>query len=387
MSNQVVFEAINKKIFKLQKFPFFAKNNKVELKDIISNLTKLLTIDSGTLSIDSLNWVKYQDSSTSIEFHITTSLFTGEAFFVFPEADLKQFIKNEVFENIDFDISNNVIKMLAERYIMLAAWHAKNQGLDTGLVIKEGKYSSDTQDLFCIQMSLNAKSSYKFYLYLTKEAYDSWNDNNSYKRIVDIRDSDSSIQDIIIPIKAIAGESSIKLGDLNNLAAGDALILNWGSDISDNSYINLEIDSRPIFRAQINGESIKIKEYAMSLDEDISASKPEDVKEEGQKEEGQKEEQNVSKDESKDNKSLDKGKSSYESFISNLDIVVKAEVGEIQHKAIDIAQLQPGNTLDFSSDGTIFLTVNGIRIATGRMVKIGDSFGIQVVNSLIKTGK
>ncbi|MCK5787659.1 MAG: FliM/FliN family flagellar motor switch protein, partial [Chlamydiia bacterium] len=199
-----------------------------------------------------------------------------------------------------------------------------------------------------------------FLLELSETFYADWNSKNSKKSLANIFENNEIADQIILDLSVIVGGAVLTKMDFIHLSEGDCILLNWGNWPSIKGIASLEMNDMPFLNAEIYGKTIKLGEFIMPEEKknDIVAKGKQDVL--------------------KDNvKSITV---TAEDILDNMDVIVKAEIASFKKNIKEVASLSSGNILPLETDGTIFLKVDGKIFAKGKMVRLGDSFGVQIIS-------
>ena len=198
---------------------------------------------------------------------------------------------------------------------------------------------------------------------------------------------ESSIaQRIKVPVHIEAGFVVLPQIEWKKITVGDVLILDHCTIQPNLSKIKvlLTVKGKTYFRARFKKGSLKILEFPLihqtgeeMKDEEYDEDFNEIETDYGQTDEGEAEEPLMP---SQPNASFTQAEASLVN-VSNIPLKIVVELGRIQMSVQQLVSLQPGNVLELDIDPEqgVDLVVNGSKIARGELLKIGEHFGVRIL--------
>ena len=214
---------------------------------------------------------------------------------------------------------------------------------------------------------------------------------------------------IHLTVHVEAGKKAMSRARWNNLKKGDYLILDSCTIVpgEEKGRVMLTINQQPYFRAKIKDGSIKILEYPLFYEAGTTMAKEtppnhdeefvdEELTEDFTEEETEEEDETAEGEHPLPGEAPAAaptaeasgvpaaqpavGEKTFKADDIPLDIIV--EVGRFQMTIQKLTELKPGNLLDLNihPENGVNLVVNGTCIAKGELLKIGETFGVRILD-------
>lgn len=180
-------------------------------------------------------------------------------------------------------------------------------------------------------------------------------------------------KDLFVPLRLLIGDTQLKRSSWEKVAVGDLLVLDrcsFDPDLQKGS-VELLLEKTPLFRGRIKEQSLKIIDYALTYEENMT---PRDDENEAKNAEEEESFQTAG----------ESAESAIETLLSTEEIplTLTVEVGRLKMSVDKLLQLKAGNVLELgvTPKQGVHLTVEGKRVARGELVKIGELLGVRILD-------
>ena len=167
----------------------------------------------------------------------------------------------------------------------------------------------------------------------------------------------SWLNEMPITVSFDAGRTLLCSHDITKLEPGDCILMEWGQYYNRAGALDISICNKPIFYGQvsIDGLYVTIKDVSAFIDFDEGAYMA-----------------NIN--------NLNKSNDNIISAVNDAELCMIFELGRQQIKMKELLSISNGYTFALPKGDQVLLRVCGNYIGTGRLVRIGESLGIQVVS-------
>lgn len=354
---EMLYGSVSKELINLQEK--YSRN--IDVEKIISKAIESSFIDIGvddlTVRVNSEKWIEIPGIEKQGNFlGFNSNLFEDVAGILISDKSINNLLvmisKSEDLLDISGYMKRDILKVI----LSLTMHQIEKSTGDTSFMFidKELRAGSYMKKEFSIT---SENISVYFDLILSEQAHFSI-ESKSTVSLSDI--AKLSAGDLICEISCIVGEARLTPNEQDSLYVGDCLLMNWGKFPNDGAMVSLEINDQPILTGNIrDGKNISIEGLGIMANE----QKEKTV-------DGNLDENDIAE-------SIDK--SDLEKALKNIDVVVKAEMGSVNKTIEEILNIKMGHVIEIPNDGLITLKVNNRIFARGRIVKVGDRYGVQII--------
>lgn len=273
---------------------------------------------------------------------------------------------------------------------------------DQGIVYTiEGELPLEEEKALCLDVVAKLGSKKIFSrIFVSEEFKKSWEQRYLFNP-QELMVNSSLAQRIKVVVHLEAGKVKLSKQEWLNTKPGDFLLLDQTTFQQDLSKVKviMSIQGKPFFRARLKKGSLKILEFPLinqvgsemvgkyseeeneifdEEESDYSQEYGEELSEESEldEESGQEPEASSSHKVPSAN-----GSGSALKNLENMPLQIVLEVGRVEMSIQQIVALQPGNVLEIDIDPEqgVDLVVNGSKIARGELLKLGDHFGVRII--------
>jgi flagellar motor switch protein FliN/FliY len=181
-----------------------------------------------------------------------------------------------------------------------------------------------------------------------------------------------------LPIHMEIGSSSLAWEKWQSVDIGDLVILDrcsFDPDLKKGS-VTLALGKTPLFRCRLKEGNLKILDYALYNEENMSDDKEFEEEVPGEGEEG-------SPEEAIEEPVVEEVEEAPAEMLplQEVPLTLTVEIGRLSLSLEKLMQMKPGNLLELGTpvDQDVHLTLQGKRVARGELVKIGDLLGVRVL--------
>lgn len=312
----------------------------------------------------------------------------GNVYLLLKSDDVSKLTSSMLSKGDSNNFSSIVLEQGFFRFLTLFTLdHLKRSPTFKGLsakIVEEVEIKSPHAYFLDIAIQIKAGLSIPALIAITPDFRQSWNDFFFSKKSIILSKVKSAVE---VPIEIVAGHTFLTQNQWLTAQEGDFIVLDrsYIDPISDSNKVVITLNENPIFLANIENNKIGILEYASYQEEnefmeqkpnkttDLSIDPPEDIE--------QSENQEALSEENLSLKSEAVPLSEQTSFLKDIPLKLTVEVAKISISLEKLLQLQPGNFLNLpvSLENPVNLTVNGKKIATAELTKIGDTFGVRIL--------
>ncbi len=189
--------------------------------------------------------------------------------------------------------------------------------------------------------------------------------------------SSSIAKQIDVPIKIEVGQTALSLSKWKNISVGDFLLLDRCTfdPQTHKGTATLTLHRKPLFRARVKENHLKIVDYAFYREEQNTMNTPEDNPEEPSLEEGTEENHlwsTENPEEAMSEKIIPTGE---------IPMTLTVEVARLTMNLDKLLQLSPGNVVELpvKPEQGVDLTIDGKKVAKGELVKLGEMLGVRIL--------
>lgn len=369
VSQEFLYDFLDEEIVGIQHFPVIEKDNSRVFVKAMERAFKKFDIEDVSVKIKDVKLEKASSlSNYSIYSIFSCKIFSGKIAVTISEENLNVALTTLSNTKGIQEISADFKSEIFDKIIMMIG-----NDLENGDV----KFYEKTEKLdtaCCIDVEVSMKQQiFGLTILMSKEAYVSW--NNSQIKKIDRRIQDADFADkVALNLSMIIGESRVSKKDFASLVVGDCLLFNWGRFPSKESLVQIEISNIPIIQGKINKDKeIEIESFMMIDKKEI---------EEQDKNDAEKNNNVPIKDKAEIQQAgKDQTEEVIDSMLGGVDVIVKVEAGSISKTLKEIASLTPGNVIKIPFDGSMRLKINGKTFARGRIVSVGEAFGVQILKN------
>jgi flagellar motor switch protein FliN/FliY len=189
--------------------------------------------------------------------------------------------------------------------------------------------------------------------------------------------SSSLAKQIDVPIKIEVGQTALSLSKWKSISVGDFLLLDRCTfdPQTHKGTATLTLHRKPLFRARVKENHLKIVDYAFYREEQNTMNAPEDNPEEPSLEEGTEENHLWSTE--------NPAEAMSENIIptGEIPMTLTVEVARLTMNLDKLLQLSPGNVVELpvKPEQGIDLTIDGKKVAKGELVKLGEMLGVRIL--------
>jgi flagellar motor switch protein FliN/FliY len=356
--------------------------------EFCAKLAAALHIDMVNIQSHTPDWLrpdsffdKIQGESFSLK--ITPSGYEGSVWLITSKSDLLQLMR--LLLNLESDSS--YLNGVEDEYIKgfyyfigLQLLHALNAvHFDQGIsyTLEEGNSLPEETSLCCDFFSLIKEKQIFSRLILSNQFKKEWTTRYSATKESLMQESVMA-KAIPIAVQIEAGYVVLTQKEWAKVRVGDVVILDHCTMQPDLSKVKvlLTVQGKACFRARYKKGSLKILEFPLvhTVGEEMSDEEEDDFNE-----------MESESDASvvQEGEELDHEKRKAELLVNAADIPLKivVELGRLQMSVQQLVALQPGNVLELNIDPEqgVDLVVNGAKIARGELLRLGEHFGIRIV--------
>lgn len=251
-------------------------------------------------------------------------------------------------------------------------------------VVEDVEIKSKAAYFLEINIQLRADCSIPAFIAITPDFRRSWNDFFYSKKSIILDKVKSGVD---LPVQIIAGHTILTKDQWQSAEVGDFIVLDksYIDPVSGSNKALLALNGNPLFLASIEKNKIEILEYASYQEEsefmeqkpnkilDPSIDPPEDIAQIENASDPENEDISLKNDAEPISEEI--------SPLRDMPIKLTVEIAKVSISLEKLLELQPGNflSLPISLEDPVNLTVNGKKIGTAEFTKIGDIFGIRIL--------
>lgn len=277
-------------------------------------------------------------------------------------------------------------------------------------VAAEDLYSQD------FSFALNGVPSFAARMIFSEELRHAWKEKFA-ERSVDGAISMALAEKLSLTLHLEAGHTVLSAAEWKQIHPGDFLLISHCSidPTKDKGRVMLTLDRRPLYRARIKEGKLKILEFPLYHEVESTMATTHDADEEEyegfEAEETQEEEHEDHA--AVDTEELSEATETSEApaapaekapkaseaaaleaavpeeaaekvNVGNLPLTIVVEIGRLQISIRKLLEMQPGDTLDLDvdPDSSVDLVVNGVVVAKGELLKIGEMLGVRILDKV-----
>lgn len=327
------------------------KTFKMDWEDFSNQFSKRLGLENISIHLLKTGWLTPEEVDQAlgenlVYISLMLSPLDGHIFWAMDQDDISKISSWFLFKTSKAKgFSSEILQEGFYRYLILEGLDLIDQipslkGLSAKIISEEASLNAP---MFGIDLEIvyQERSCYAR-LYLTSEFLSSWAKKMKPTDLLE----DPSHGNLLIPVDAIVGKANLTVEEWEKIHPGDFLILDTSYFDTDQKKALLSIKEIPLFYAKVKPAKMKIIDYAPfneKLMEENSEEKTIPLKE--------------------------------------IPLSIDVKMGSFQMSLHRLMHLTPGEVLDFPSnlEHSVTLTLSGKPIGKGELVKIGEIYGVRIL--------
>ncbi|NNM43418.1 MAG: type III secretion system cytoplasmic ring protein SctQ [Chlamydiae bacterium] len=385
-------KSVETAIEKLQDIPLWGHAPSFHYDALAKELQSLLEIEKCQISLEGTSWKRKEEffaglGTSPVVVSLEVPPIQEICYFAISSEDVQKILRISTSAEKTLSSSHKTLQEGFYQFLLLELLQKidEHKIFETVSPRLSSQGFSLKEDGFAIDIKIVMGKEEIFGRILCSAAFHQSFKNHFSKRRTSLLD-DELIQNIQIPVHAEIGVTTLSVEEVKKLALGDFILLDRCTfdPESHKGHISLSVGNMPLFQARYKDDNIKIIDYAVYYEEEISMTNEEnpeypesfDAEEPMDSDEGAPKEEFSESSHSAHEKKI-------ESMISSekVPLALHVEIGTISMTIEKLLQLQPGNLLELPikpEDG-VHITLQGKRIASGELVKLGEVLGVKIL--------
>ena len=376
----------------LDEIPLF-RGESFSFEDFSKSLQKELNLPQLSLSCKTIGWQSREEIKTILGEKVTQICLTftplmGNCYLIINSNDIKELTSTLLSQDKKNNFSSIALEEGFFRFLTLVTLdQLKNtptfKGLSAKIVEKAELKSSEA---YCLDISIgtNGNSAEHAFIAITSDFRKSWNNFFFSKKSIILNKIRKNIE---VPVQITAGHTFLSETELSTLQEGDFVVLDrcFFDPETDANKVLFTLDNTPIFLAKILKNKIHILDYASYYEEnEYMEQNPNKYKTPSKEIPENLEENENPQDLLEENPPMEMDLppiSEEASPYKEVPIKITVEIAKLSISLEKLMELQPGNflKLPISPEMPVNLTVNGKKIGTAEITKLGETFGIRIL--------
>lgn len=387
---------------KLSETPLFGSLPNFDLAAFSAALSTALNLEDVQIKTTPLLYKEFHDVhagfENSEELFFQVSPYEGLVTLLIPRQNLDSLIHSFADADLHYAIVDEDFKNSFTHFIALELLSAFQSSFTDQKIVPQYLESGtlNEEPFWCQDIELSWKGGLTVARLIFPDALRlSWKSKFSEQKLILPKELLSSIH---VEIHVEVGSVVLSHQEWDVLSLGDYLVLDRCQIVpgEEKGRVLLTLNGSPVFRAKIKGNSIKILETpeftdllspiskspstgkTMQDDNDETFEETEEFIEEDESEESEEEETPEETDVEETNSGL-----THKPFkTEDIPLNIIVEVGRFNMTVQKLSELQPGNVvdLDINPDNGVDLVINGIAVAKGELLKVGDTLGVRILD-------
>jgi flagellar motor switch protein FliN len=376
----------------LDEIPLF-RGESFSFEDLANSIKKELNLENLSLSCNVTGWQKQEDFNKILGDNITQLCLTftplmGNVYLLMNRDDVKSLTSSLLSRADKNNFSSIVLEEGFYRFLTLFTLdHLKKTATFQGLspkIVENAEMKSN--EAFCLDIIIETKADTAVHalIAITADFRKYWNDFFSSKKSIILSKVKNNVE---VPIQIVAGHTFLTKNEWESVSEGDFIVLDrcYIDQDSDTNKVMFTLNENPIFLAKILKNKIHILDYASYHEEDEymeqKSNKYIDPSENIEENAEEREDPQALLDEEPSSETNVTILSEEISPMKDIPFKLTVEVAKISISLEKLLELQPGNFLKLpvSPENPVNLTVNGKKIGTAEITKLGETFGIRIL--------
>ena len=376
----------------LDEIPLF-RGESFSFEDLSNTLKKELHLENLSLSCKVIGWQKQQDIKTMLgnrlnQLCLSFTPLMGNVYLLINSNDVKNLTSTLLSTNRKNNFSSIALEEGFFRFLTLFTLdHLKSSETFQGLsakIVENAEIKSLEAFFLDIAIETNDNAPVHAFIAITSDFRKSWNEFFISKSSIILNKVKKNIE---VPIQIVAGHTFLSKKEWETVKEGDFIILDrcFLDPASDSNKVLFTLNDNPIFLAKILRNKVHILDYASYYEEnEYMEQKPNKKIETSEHIPGNLEENENPQDflDEKPSFEIDANLLSDEpTSFKDLPIKLTVELAKLSISLEKLTELQPGNflKLPITPESPVNITVNGKKIGTAEIIKLGETFGIRIL--------